>query len=311
MKPTRLGSKAQWVALGLSGHIGAKTLHNLLEHFDHLDAVFAADETELLDVPGIGDLRADAISRIDLAKTARDILQWEGQGLRVLTPLDDLYPPPLGDISDYPLTLFARGQWHPSLWWKTMAIVGARRPSPKAERIAKTLAAKLARAGYTIISGLALGIDAAAHEGAIQAGGAGIAVLGSGLLHVYPPQNKDIAKRLRRRGALISEVQPNLPPNAQRLVWRNRIISAMSAAVIVVESDEDGGAMHTARFAREQGRPIYTFDLPAAGNQKLIQQGAKVIADDLTMPAIRPQSAFRRAAGQGADALHRRYWGRA
>ena len=287
MKPTRPGSKAQWVALGLVPCLGAKTLRNLLDCFDDdLDAILAADETKLLKVPGIGAKIAGGISRIDLTKTARDIPAWEGQGIQVLTPHDELYPPRLGSVADYPPVLFARGQWHAGLWQKTMAIVGARSPSPKAERLAKKLAAKLARAGYTLVSGLALGIDAAAHVGAMQAGGASLAVLGSGLLHVYPPQNKDIAKMLLRSGALISEVRPTLPPNAQRLVSRNRIISAMSWAVIMVESDEGGGAMHAARFAKAQGHPVYTFELPAAGNQKLIQQGADVIPDDLTLPAL-------------------------
>ena len=287
MKPTRPGSKTQWVALGLVPCLGAKTLRNLLACFDDdLGAILAADETKLLEVPSVGVKIAGGISRIDLTKTARDISTWEGQSIQVLTPPDDLYPPRLRSVADYPLTLFARGQWHAGLWQRTMAIVGARSPSPKAERLAKKLAAKLARAGYTLVSGLAVGIDAAAHVGAMQAGGASLAVLGSGLLHIYPPQNKGIAKMLLRSGALISEVRPTLPPNAQRLVARNRIISAMSSAVIMVESDEGGGAMHAARFAKAQGRPVYTFELPAAGNQKLIQQGADVIPDDLTMPAL-------------------------
>lgn len=287
MKKAKVDSKAQWVALGLSRYIGAKTLNSLLGHFDHnLDAIFAADETRLLEVPGIGIKTARDISQIDLAKTAQDIPTWEEQGLQVLTPFDELYPASLQTTPDYPLTLFVRGQWHPDLWQKAIAIVGSRSPSQSAKFIASQLAAKLARAGYTIVSGLALGIDAAAHVSAMQAGGISVAVLGSGVFHVYPPQNKGIAKMLRQSGALISEVRPNLSPNAQRLVSRNRIISAMSKGVIVVESNEDGGAMHTARFASEQGRPVYTFKLPAIGNQKLIQQGANVMSDDLVMSAF-------------------------
>ena len=280
MKRTR---EIQWVALGLVPHLGAKTLRNLRDCFDDdLGAALAADEAKLLDVPGVGVKIARGIAGIDLAETARDISIWEKQGIQVLTPLDkELYPRPLRDIPDYPLVLFARGEWHTGLWRKAMAIVGTRTPSPKAESSAWRLAANMAHDGRAVVSGLALGIDAAAHDGAMRAGGASLAVLGSGLLHVYPPQNEDIAKRLRQSGALISEVRPDLSTNAQRLVSRNRIISAMSSEVTVVESDEDGGAMHAARFAREQARPIYAYDLPAAGNQMLIQQGAKVMSDNL------------------------------
>lgn len=281
MKRTKT-AKTQWVALGLVPHLGAKTLRNLRDCFDDdLGAVLAADEAKLLEVPGVGVKIARGIAGIDLAETARDISAWEKQGIKVLTPLDkELYPSPLRGISDHPLVLFVRGEWHPGLWRKAMAIVGTRNPSPKAESITLQLAANMAREGRAVISGLALGIDAAAHDGAMQAGGASLAVLGSGLLHVYPPQNEDIAKRLRQSGALISEVRPDLSTNAQRLVSRNRIISAMSSEVTIVESDEDGGAMHAARFAREQARPIYACDLPAAGNQMLIQQGAKVMPDN-------------------------------
>jgi len=282
MKKIKSGSKAQWVALSLSGYIGAKTLDSLLAHFDNrLEAIFAADEAALLEVPGVGVKIAGDILRLDPTKTARDMPHWEGQGIQVLTPADALYPARLRALADYPLTLFVRGRWQPVLRQKAIAIVGARRPSQKAKLTALRLAAKLARAGYTIVSGLALGVDAAAHVGAMQGRGTSIAVLGSGVLQVYPPQNRAIASMLRRSGALMSEVHPSLPPNAPRLVARNRMISAMSRAVIVVESDEDGGAMHTARFASEQGRAVYTFDWPAAGNQKLMRQGAAVIADDL------------------------------
>ena len=128
---------------------------------------------------------------------------------------------------------------------------------------------------------LALGIDAAAHAAALAAGGTTIAVLGSGVLNIYPPKNRTIASRIVDSGALVSEVHPALAPNAQRLVSRNRIISGLSQAVIMIESAADGGAMHTARFAMEQGRKVYTFRLPASGNGKLMRAGAAVLPSDL------------------------------
>ena len=278
--------KIQWIALSLSRHIGTKTLASLLQHFDNnLNAIFEADEEELMEIPGIGETIAREITLIDLEQVARDIPEWEKQGVGIFTPLDDLYPEPLLQIPDFPPTLFVRGQWYKDLWEKTIAIVGTRRPSQQAKFVTMQLAAKLAQDNYTIVSGLALGIDAAAHAGALQAKGGGntIGVLGSGVLNVYPPQNKRLSLMTRQSGALISEVNPNITTNAQRLVSRNRIISGMSQGVIVIESDIDGGAMHAAKRATEQGRTVYTLDLPATGNQQLIRDGAIIIPRDLSV----------------------------
>lgn len=284
-----MDKKVQWVGLSLSRHIGAKTLYNLLEHFDKdLDAIFNADEDDLMQVSGIGETIARDITLIDLEQLAEDIPQWERQGVGIITMFDDLYPEPLKAIPDFPPTLFVRGQWYTDLWEQTIAIVGTRRPSQVAKMYTMQLSAKLAKEGFTIVSGLALGVDAAAHTGAIQAQGGGttIAVLGSGVLNVYPPQNKRISMLTRQHGALISEVHPNLQTNAQRLVARNRIISGMSQGVIVIESDKDGGAMHAAKWAREQGRNLYTLDLPATGNQQLIKDGAIIVPRDLSLDFI-------------------------
>ena len=195
--------------------------------------------------------------------------------------------PPLRDLDDAPPTLFWRGCLAPAAWAKTVAIVGTRAPSQAARFIALRLAMQLARAGITVISGLALGIDTAAHSGALSAAGVTFAVLGSGLLNVYPPTNQELAARILQTGALVSELHPCWGANAQRLVSRNRIISGLSRALIVVESDVQGGAMYAARFAREQGRPVYTFDLPASGNQALIRGGARVLDRDNPAAALR------------------------
>lgn len=281
-----MDKKVQWVGLSLSRNIGAKTLLSLLEHFDQdLDAIFEADEDELMQVPGVGEKTALDITLINLEQLAEDIPQWERQGVGIISFIDELYPEQLLAIPDFPPTLFVQGQWFPDLWSRTIAIVGTRRPSQQAKFYTMQLSAKLAGEGFTIVSGLALGVDAAAHMGAIQAkdGGTTISVLGSGVLNVYPPQNKRIALMTRQTGAVISEVHPNLSTNAQRLVARNRIISGMSEGVIVIESDIDGGAMHAAKWAKQQGRTIYTLDLPATGNQELIKDGAIIIPRDLSL----------------------------
>lgn len=281
MKRTELDAEVFHIALSMSPNIGAKTLKSLRLHFnDDLAAVFNATPRELKRARGIGTKTAAEISRMDPQRVADQIASWRQCGVAIETIHQQAYPAPLRDLDDSPPTLFWRGCIRPDSWAKTVAIVGTRSPSRDARFITLQLAMRLARADYAIVSGLALGIDAAAHTGCLSAQGVTIAVLGSGVLNVYPPANQELAERIRGSGALLSELHPADSANAQRLVSRNRIISGLSRAVIVVESDEQGGAMYTARFAREQGRPVYTFDLPASGNQSLIENGAIVLDRD-------------------------------
>ena len=272
MKLTDDDARAHWVALSLSPHIGAITFSNLLRHFrDDFAAIFAASAPELRKVPGVGPKIARDILSIDPARIAREMTAWEGQGIRILTSSEACYPAPLRAVVDHPPTLFARGCHQRLASQRSIAIVGTRAPSQVAKMLTLQLATRLARAGCTVVSGLALGIDAAAHAAVLEAGGRAIAVLGSGVLNVYPPRNRALAARIMESGAVVSEAHPELAPNAQRLVARNRIISGLSDAVVLVESAADGGAMHTARFAREQGRKVYTFRLRASGNDQLIR----------------------------------------
>ena len=271
----------QRLALSLSPNIGAKTLNNLLRHFDHnLAEIFAAPTSDLQKVPGVGKTIAREISQIDLRRIERDFASWHDKGVKVLMPEDEHYPELLRDLSDAPPVLFARGQLNAELWAKTIAIVGTREPSPEARFITLQLAMKLAQADYTLVSGMALGIDTAAHVSALTARGSTIAVLGSGVLNIYPESNRKLADQICQAGAVLSEVHPNSSANAQRLVSRNRIISGLAQAVVLVESQVNGGAMYSARFAKEQGRPVYTFDLPASGNQSLIKAGAITLKRD-------------------------------
>ena len=281
MKRTEASAKDLRVALSLSAHIGAVTLDNLLSHFDQdLAAVFAAPQAELLRVHGVGVAIARDIKAIDLNRVSKQIAAWRSKGVAILTPDEEEYPPPLRDLDSAPPVLFARGRLFAELWAKTVAIVGTRNPTKEARFMTLQLASKLARHGYTVVSGLALGIDTAAHTGALAEKGRTIAVLGSGVLNIYPETNRQLAERAQECGALLSELHPRWGANAQRLVARNRIISGLSRAVILVESQTDGGAMYTARFAREQGRPVYTFDLPVGGNQALIRGGAIALKPD-------------------------------
>ena len=265
----------RWVALSLSLNIGRKNLDKLLNRFDYdLSMALAAPRDELLSLPGIGVASADKIAAIDLDEVAAALRRWQQQGIAILTPRHPQYPRSLRALDDAPALLFARGGLQDRLWTRTVAVVGTREPSSTGLDLAQKLATELARAGITVVSGLALGIDSAAHISALDEGAATVAVLGSGLLNVYPPHNRGLASQIEQGGLLLCEAQPQQAVNAQRLVARNRIISGLADQVVLVESQLGGGAMHALRFAKAQGRAIFTFDLPASGNQSALQNGA-------------------------------------
>lgn len=281
MKRVEDPAQLHLIALSLSPNIGAATLANLLQHFDHdLDAALAAPTDELMRVRGIGAKIASEIGAINLDRLAHEMESWRDQGVSMLMRGDADYPAPLSAAEDGPLALFCSRVLPLESWSNAVAIVGTRHPSKEARYITLGLAMQLARGGRAVVSGLALGIDTAAHTGALSANGLTIAVLGSGLLRIYPEANRRLAERIEAAGALISETHPCRGANAQRLVARNRIISGLSQALIVVESDIEGGAMYAARFAREQGRTVCAVDLPASGNQRLIAEGAVVLRRD-------------------------------
>ncbi|MBZ0279849.1 MAG: DNA-protecting protein DprA [Anaerolineae bacterium] len=270
-----------WVALSLTGRIGKKTLDALMQHFGgDLNAVLSADEKALRQVSGIGPKIAQSIRTIDLDSVQQSLIRWQKAGVRVITLPDADYPVRLRGLDDAPPTLFIRGErWQSE--GRCAALVGTRSPSRPSLEIAKNLAAHLIERGYTIVSGLALGIDSAAHHEAMVAQeGHTLAVLGSGVLNIYPSEHEYLATTIMARGALVSEVQPFASPNSSTLVARNRIISGLSDCVIVIETGADGGAMHAARFATQQGRQVYAVDCDAGGNRALIDAGAIRIRPD-------------------------------
>lgn len=272
-----------WVALSIQRHIGSRVLTSLLQYFNQdVTAILQADDTTLQNVPGVGPGIARTITQIDLATIEHAIKHWQTQGVQIIPLRHPRYPPSLAACTDAPPTLFYRGQLAGDLFQSTAALIGTRRPTPQARQIAFRLAKQLAARGFTIISGLAAGIDTAAHEGALHAQGRTVAVTGSGVLHIYPAQNRDLADRIMARGALISETAPDATPNAPRLVSRNRIITGLSQHVIVVETAPDGGAMHAVRFARQQDCQLYTVALSAEGNLSLLADGAIPINPDLS-----------------------------
>lgn len=271
-----------WVALSLVRHLGGRTFKGLLAHFNgDLAAILSASAPELQRVPGIGPKIARAITQIDVDATSRALERWQNADVRILTHSDPAYPRLLRAVDDAPPTLFALGSL-PAPDRPAYAVIGTRTPSSTARDMATRLGSALASRGCVVVSGLATGIDAAAHLGALSLpDGVTVAVLGSGILNPYPAENRGLAQAVTARGALLCEVAPDAPVSAPGLVARNRIISGLCDSIIVVETETDGGAMHAARFAMAQGRPVYAVECAASGNRALLADGAQPITDDL------------------------------
>lgn len=274
---------AAWVALSLTERIGGKTLRALMAHFNYdTQAILKADAASLKQVAGIGPKLVERIQAIRLEQVEQAISRWQAADVQIITS-DNIfsYPHQLKMLDDAPPTLFVKGHWPPPAGQR-VAVVGTRNPSPQAIDTTRRLGCDLAKRGCTIVSGLAYGVDAAAHSSALTiADSYPLAVLGCGVLNIYPAEHQGLAQSILRSGAIVSEVHPTATPSASNLVARNRIITGLADAVIVVETEVDGGAMHAARFAGIQGRPVYTFDFPASGNRSLLANGAGNLTTDL------------------------------
>jgi DNA processing protein len=270
------------VRLSLVSGVGPLLRKALLERFGTPAAVLAADRGVLQTVQGIGPKTADRIvaarDEIDAESELRIAAQ---HGIDVLTEAGDDYPRPLRNIHDPPGVLFRRGK--PNAQDEmAVAIVGTRHATRYGVAQAERLAASLARTGFTVVSGLARGIDAAAHRGALDAGGRTIAVLASGLLQIYPPEHDRLADDVAAGGYLISESPPRMVPLSGAFPQRNRIISGLSLGTIVIEAAERSGALITARHAYEQGREVFAVPGPvdsrlSRGCHALIKDGAKLV----------------------------------
>jgi DNA processing protein len=253
-----------------------------LEHFGSADSVWAAAASDLRVVAGIGQKLSRSIvqarSEIDVQAELADCREHD---IDVLVESEQGYPEALRKIADPPGVLFVRGQILPSDGL-AIAIVGTRHATQYGLAQAERLAAGLARAGYTIVSGLARGIDAAAHRGALKAGGRTLAILGSGVLNLYPPEHEHLAAEIISRGSLISENPPRSPPLAGAFPQRNRIITGLSLGLIVVEASDRSGAIISARHAMEQGREVFAVpgrvdSRMSRGCHRLIRDGAKLV----------------------------------
>lgn len=274
-----INDRTRIIALSLTRSVGWKLIHRLLDRFESFEAIFSATVDDLRSVHGIGQQIAANIQAVDLCELADELEQFEAKGMTVATWQDADYPAQLREIDDKPLTLFWKGTLQ-AADQQAVAIVGTREAKPESLNIAKHYAAGFAERGWTVVSGLARGIDSAAHQGAIGAGGRSLAVLGCGVNVIYPPENAALAQRLAADGAILSEVHPNTAPSPNALMRRNRLITALSRAVIVVEAGEGSGALHAGRCGHEQGRLVYAVN-NSAGNAALLKDFARSLPDSV------------------------------
>ena len=276
------GLRAQ-VRLAAATGVGPRVRLALLAHFGSAEAVLAASAEDLAGVAGVGPKTAATIveSTAD-GRFADAVLELcHDRSVSMVLQGSPDYPALLGQIDDPPGLLFVRGGFQPCDAM-AIAVVGSRHATAYGRKVAWQLAGGLARAGYTAVSGLARGIDAAAHRGALDAGGRTIAVLGSGVLAVYPPEHDDLATEIEGRGAVVSEVPPLAEPSRGAFPKRNRIVSGLSLGTIVVQGAENSGAMITARLAGEQGREVFAVPGPidcrmSRGCHRLIREGARLV----------------------------------
>src|SRR5512147_1167178 len=274
-----MDDKKYWIGFNLIKGIGAVRMQGLVAYFGELESAWRASPAELA-AAGLGlkviERIVQARQNIDLEKVWARI---ESQGIKILTWQDEAYPQRLKEIDQLPPVLYIRGEYLPDDQF-AVAIVGTRRVTPYGRQITEELSSFLATNGITVISGLARGVDAIAHQAALRAGGRTIGVLGSGVDKIYPPEHQKLAEQMMERGAVVSDYAVGTPPDASNFPPRNRIISGLSLAVVVIEAGETSGALITAEFAAEQGREV--FAVPGSilapqskGTNKLIQRGAQ------------------------------------
>jgi DNA processing protein len=292
-----------WLALALAPDLGPRTAVALVHRFGTPDAVLGASAGALVAAgaspAAIGGIRcAAALARAEAPRLAR-------AGATLVTLGDAAYPSRLRQIPDPPLTLAVRGSLvapdEPAI-----AVVGTRRASEYGRRVADEIGRGLAQAGLTVVSGLAAGIDGAAHRAALAAGGRTIAVLGTGVDRVYPSWHVELARAVAAQGALVSEFACGVEPRPYNFPRRNRVISGLALGTVVVEAAEQSGSLITAEFAVQQNRQVYAVPGPLGvaahrGPHRLIQEGAKLFTcvDDVVhdlAPQLRPTLAARRAA---------------
>ncbi len=315
-----------WVALSMAPGVGSVLFKRLLEAFGSPGGVFQAKTKDMERVEGIGPKVVGALKKFHWKdQVDKELQSAEKIGARLVPWDDEEYPPGLKQIYDPPPLLYVLGMVIPQDQ-KAVAVVGSRYPTTYGQGFAERIAMGLSQRGVTVVSGLARGVDSAAHRGALAAGGRTIGVLGCGIDLIYPPENRDLFSEVEARGAILSEFPLGTPPEKDHFPIRNRVISGMSLGVVVVEATLRSGSLITARFALDQGREVFAVpgnadSARSAGANRLIRQGAKLVtrAEDvleefplLSLPEPQAQPPKPRLTGEearvfdvlGTQALH-------
>jgi len=309
-----------WIALNMTPGVGPRVSARLLEHFGSAEAIFDAPRRDL----GLLRLAPETIECIvnrelhDRAEAEIERVRKLGGDILVLD--DGVYPALLRETYDPPVTLYVKGAWEECLDRPCVAIVGSRRCSTYGQNAALMLARELAQRGVTIISGLARGIDAAAHRGALEAGGRTVGVMGTGLDQIYPRDHRKLADEiLKHKGALVTQFPLGTPPVSENFPYRNRVISGLSLGVVVIEAAENSGSLITARLAMEQNREVFavpgnitsrnsfgTNYLIKGAGAKLVQQWQDVVSElpaDIAAQMLPPPSRKTKRRGELLDQL--------
>lgn len=278
-----MDGRLYWIGFTYVKGIGAVRFRGLLNAFGTMQEAWNASPNQLMEA-GLNQRIIDNFlqvrRQIDLERIGQNILK---SGIQVLTWEDENYPRRLKEIDQPPPVLYTLGDITLQDEW-AVAIVGTRRMTGYGRQVTEELSELLAHHGVTVVSGLARGVDASAHQAALKQGGRTIAVLGSGVDRIYPPEHRKLAEEITKNGAVISDYPPGTPPESNNFPPRNRIISGLSRVVVVIEAGETSGALITSTFAAEQGRDV--FSLPGSiyanqskGTNRLIQQGARPLLD--------------------------------
>jgi DNA processing protein len=276
-----MNSREAMIALNMIEHVGPVRARSLLEHFGDAPQILAASKSALLRVRNIGEETAEAIAHweksVDLAGELKRITDF---GCHVLISSDEHYPASLREIYDPPLVLYVKGELS-AKDKNAVAMVGSRQTTHYGIETARKLAYQLAYTGVTVVSGGARGIDTAAHQGALSAKGRTVAVLGTGINLIFPPENLELFERIAASGAVITQFPFNRPADKQSFPIRNRIVAGMTLGTVVVEANMTSGSLITANFATEYGRQVFAvpgrIDSPRSkGCHDLIKKGAKL-----------------------------------
>lgn len=278
-----LNSRRHWIALNAIPNLSPDKFTLLLDHFPSPEAIWEASPEQLKRVPGFERSVETFVHHRGKLDAEHELAEIERLGLNVLTLADAAYPEALRAIAHPPPVLMSKG----SLVEKdrvAIAIVGTRKPSDYGRMIAEKFAKELGERGFTVVSGMALGIDTAAHQGALTNGARTLAVLGGGLGYIYPQQNVPLVEEIAASGAVLTEFSPGTKPDRWTFPQRNRIISGLTRGTIVVEAGARSGALITAKCATQQGREVFAVpgsitNAKSRGAHRLIQKGAKLVVD--------------------------------